>query len=337
MQSTDNLESTSMILSIKSLQYPVYEEQFVYQTFESFLGQFSGIIGLFLGFDFYMISNAIYSFIIFILRRYRKYIGRVTEDVDAVIEIRQEDNDILAQNNNLHSANCVQKWLVNYIFKLFTIILFSYLTLRMATNFIQQYVNDKNQLVIISNFRQNISLPNSTFCIHLEVGELLSSNPLTSTYENDMLTLINSTKLAEFLGNDSFTNNSFLVHTIHLYLASMTNNEASSSTDLTRRSSNGNTPFFLTDSGISSALYSAVLNLEDGVRRLNITTFNLRQIFGKAVAVLLSLNVTATTSNANALSIVTEIAVNITTSVSEEYICYQIPFDRFPFADNQLS
>ena len=83
--------STSVTFSIKNFQYPVFEETLVYQTFDSFLGDFGGIIGLFLALDFFMIFNSLYNFVLFALRKFRKLKVSVIEDTNAVIEVQSQE------------------------------------------------------------------------------------------------------------------------------------------------------------------------------------------------------------------------------------------------------
>ena len=213
----------------------------------------------------------------------------------------------------------------------------------MGSGFIEQYKNDKNQLQIIYNFQQNITLPNSTICFSLEIGELLPNTTYSSgrpILNDDIYRYFHNLNMSkESLLEGNWPTNCTLLNTIHSYLAFLAKSEASDSSDLTLRSSSEDTtPYFLTDSEISTDLYSAMLFLEHEIRKLNITTNELKQSFGKTVAVILALNVTVITRNeVNGLSGEMEMALGITASINNESICHRIPFDRFPFGSRQLT
>lgn len=59
-----------LIISIKGLQYPVFEEELKWNR-ETFLGALGGIIGFFLGLSFFQIVMSIYTFFVMVYKKYR--------------------------------------------------------------------------------------------------------------------------------------------------------------------------------------------------------------------------------------------------------------------------
>lgn len=73
------LGPTQLTISIKNLQYPIFEENFKWNQ-EGFLGAFGGIIGFFLGLDFFKIAIYTYSLLLIMYKKCRQKKNGRTEN-----------------------------------------------------------------------------------------------------------------------------------------------------------------------------------------------------------------------------------------------------------------
>lgn len=82
-------QTAQLTISIKSFQYPIFEEKLKWNQ-ETFLGAFGGIVGLFLGLDFFKIFMYTYILLIFLYKKYRQKKEERTENENPATENDQE-------------------------------------------------------------------------------------------------------------------------------------------------------------------------------------------------------------------------------------------------------
>ncbi len=351
IQKIASYNSYGLQLTLKNMNYPVFEESFQWGI-NDLIGAVGGIIFLFLGLDFHSILNSFYNFIRIVLSKCRKarknrIIPRNQEDV--VIKINLP-NQISSAESSINAGNISYKSFLKLTWRKIchwfpfnningiTLILFSCLTLQMGSDFIRQYRFDRTVPNIKLMFRQNISLPKSTICLGLNFGELdrwKEKNHTSKIYHQKNITTYfqnaNLTK-EKILGPDIWPN--VLLNVVHAYLEFMTDNEANTAVNMVDRTDNG-TFSFLSSTRSTDDLYLAILQLEENMQKFNLTSNELRQKFGGEVNRYFSLQANQINTMANLTVMEQEIPINFTTSISNWGICYQASFDKYPFYDGQ--
>jgi hypothetical protein len=172
------------------LNYPVFEEHFQW-AFNDLMGAVGGIMGLFLGLDFFSLLNTFYHLLLILYskwnqaRQNRIDINRqnlvIEDDHDQQSQIENVEN---SGNRNISSGSgninfspklvCrrIYQLLISNLFRIIILAVFSCLTLQMGAEIFQQIKTAVTVPKMTMMYRQNISLPKSTICLGLVWGEL---------------------------------------------------------------------------------------------------------------------------------------------------------------------
>ncbi len=198
--------------------------------------------------------------------------------------------------------------------------IFGFLTAKTSSVLFLQFINGETSSIVTTVFAKNISLPNSTICLKMLLGELykipLDEANLSETYYQDFVAKHIEEKgfFKENLTQSNWSRT--LLQLTHYYLACITAFEFFEKDKIACFPFKNDTDFFEAWNTFAGQL---PIN--------NLTTDELRQKFGKEMAVAYSLSVTKQSAlYERALNV----DFNLTTYVDLNQVCYRMRFDQHP-------
>jgi hypothetical protein len=212
------------------------------------------------------------------------------------------------------------KFLVTKLPWVMIVAVFGFLTAKTSSVLFLQFVNGEASSIVTTVFAKNISLPNSTICLPLIYSELykvpMDEADLSETYYREFVA--KNIQQKEFWKENLLqsTWSRTLLQIAHNYLACMTAFEFFEESNISCSENATDDDFF-----DAWNTFSNQLQIND------VTTDELRQKFGREMAVAYSLSVTKQSAlYGSALNV----DFNLTTYVDLLRICYRMRFDQHP-------
>ena len=347
----------TFILQINNLNYPIFEESFKW-TLQSFLREMGGIVGFLLGYTLFDLVHFISAFIIHTIFLQLRKISKYRNANQIAIQHSQNPTAVAKKFElittlertlrirKIETKNYCQ-WIALQLLSFIFIIFFGYMTLANGVGLIQQYQQQQSVFNVEYFSNDSLTFPISTFCLDLLPAEFEEpfktdeSHSLDTKYQAEIDNYFNqSTVTKESFINERKLNITFLF-IVFKYFSALHYFEIQGRNIIASLPSPANytLPLALTDDENPGGkdLYFALMKMENRLVNLGVTTYELRQLFGRYVSDIFSLKATQITEMNTELGIIanqTEIALSPVTIVSNNRICFQIRLDMYPFQEN---